>query len=131
MLTCPELRVPPDSPAFALKRIRKFSCCGLFLAFIADEYVAHGIDLLLSYTSARWKRSKEADWRVRRLPGTNTYRKPITTFQTPAIDRLHGQLALPFGNHDSQAAVTLGTGALEILGHETTGPRRRYQCQHS
>jgi hypothetical protein len=33
------------------------------------------------------------------------------------LDRLHGQRRLPFGDHDSQIAVTLGTGALEVLGH--------------
>ena len=44
-------------------------------------------------------------------------RKPITTFQAPSIDRLHGHPGLPFGDHDSQIAVTLGTGALEVLGH--------------
>ena len=36
------------------------------------------------------------------------------------LDRLHGQRRLPFGNHDSQIAVTLGTGALEVLGHEAS-----------
>ena len=30
---------------------------------------------------------------------------------------LDGDLSLPFGDHDSQIAVTLGTGALEVLGH--------------
>jgi hypothetical protein len=44
-------------------------------------------------------------------------RKPIPTFQTPSIDRLHGHLGLPFRDHDSQIAVTLGTGALEVFGH--------------
>src|SRR5215475_11888466 len=39
-------------------------------------------------------------------------RKPITTLQAPSIDRLHG-------DHDSQIAVTLGTGALEVLRHGT------------
>src|SRR6476660_8525305 len=33
-------------------------------------------------------------------------RKPITTFQAPPIDCLHGQLGLAFGNHDSQVANT-------------------------
>ena len=33
------------------------------------------------------------------------------------IDRLHWHLGLAFGDDDSQIAVTLGTGALEILGH--------------
>ena len=28
------------------------------------------------------------------------------------LDRLHRHLGLPFGDHDSQIAVTLGTGAL-------------------
>jgi len=32
----------------------------------------------------------------------------MTTFWAPSIDRLH----------DSQIAVTLGIGALEVLGHE-------------
>jgi hypothetical protein len=36
-------------------------------------------------------------------------RKPVTTFQAPSIDRLHGHLGLRFGDHDSQIAVTLGT----------------------
>ena len=51
------------------------------------------------------------------LKGRTPPRKPITTFQAPSIDRLHGHLGLPFGDHDSQIAVTLGTGALEVLGH--------------
>jgi hypothetical protein len=34
-----------------------------------------------------------------------------------SIDRLHGHLGLPFGDHNSQIAITLGTGAIEILGH--------------
>jgi hypothetical protein len=32
-------------------------------------------------------------------------------------DPLHVHLGLPFGNHDSQIAVTLGAGAVELLGH--------------
>src|SRR5262249_51041209 len=38
--------------------------------------------------------------------------KPITTSQPSSIDRW-----LPFGNHDVQIAVTLGTGALGVLSH--------------
>ena len=37
-------------------------------------------------------------------------RKPVTAFQAPPIDRLHG-----LGDHDSQIAVTPGTGALEVF----------------
>ena len=53
----------------------------------------------------------------RRLPSNHNPRKPITAFQAPPIDRLHGHLGLPFGDHDSQIAVTLGTGALEVFRH--------------
>jgi hypothetical protein len=45
-------------------------------------------------------------------------RKPITTFQALSIDRLHWHLGLSFRDHDSQIAVTLGTGALEVLATE-------------
>src|SRR5438067_1421375 len=49
---------------------------------------------------------------------SNQYpRQPITTFQTPSIDRLHGHLGLPFGDHDSQIAATPWAGALQVLGH--------------
>jgi hypothetical protein len=41
-------------------------------------------------------------------------RQPITTFQALSVDRLHGHPGLPFGDHDSQIAVTLGTGALKV-----------------
>jgi hypothetical protein len=44
-------------------------------------------------------------------------RNPITTFQAPSIDRLHGHVGLSFGDHDSQIVITLGTGALKVLGH--------------
>jgi hypothetical protein len=47
-----------------------------------------------------------------------------------SIDRLHRHLGLPFGNHDSQIAITLGTGALEILSHGTIESRRRCQSRH-
>jgi hypothetical protein len=43
--------------------------------------------------------------------------KVVTAFQAPSIDRLHGHLGLPFGDHDSQIAVTLGAGALEVFRH--------------
>jgi hypothetical protein len=39
----------------------------------------------------------------------------------------HILFALPFGNHDSQIAITLGTGPLEIPGHGTIESPRRYQ----
>ena len=47
-----------------------------------------------------------------------------------SIDRLHWHLGLPFGNHDSQIAISLGTGALEVLGHGTIESRRRCQSRH-
>jgi hypothetical protein len=34
-----------------------------------------------------------------------------------SIDRLHRHLGLPFGDHDSQIAITLGAGALKVFGH--------------
>jgi hypothetical protein len=34
-----------------------------------------------------------------------------------SIDRLHRHLGLSFGDHDSQIAITLGTGALKVLRH--------------
>ena len=49
----------------------------------------------------------------------------ITTLQAPSVDRPHEHLGLPFRDHDSQIAVTLMTGAFEILGHGVIAPRRR------
>jgi hypothetical protein len=43
--------------------------------------------------------------------------KPITALQAPSIDRLHGHLGLSLKDYDSQMAITLGTGALEVFGH--------------
>ena len=34
-----------------------------------------------------------------------------------SIDRLHRHLGLPFGDHNSQIAITLGAGALQIFCH--------------
>src|SRR5215468_5538574 len=54
-------------------------------------------------------------------PGSPTFShestptKAITTFQAPSVDRLNRHFVLPFGDHDSPIAITLGTGALEIL----------------
>src|SRR5262249_26233642 len=52
-------------------------------------------------------------------------RKPVTTSQAPSIHRLHGHLGFPFGDHDSQIAVTRWAGALEIPGHGTIESARR------
>jgi hypothetical protein len=64
---------------------------------------------------------------LRRRFASNHYpRKPITTFQAPSVDRLHGHLDLPFGDHDSQIAVTLGTGAWEVLGRSALSLRQAF-----
>jgi hypothetical protein len=57
-----------------------------------------------------------------------------TTFQAPSIDRLHVHLCLPFGDHDSQIAATLGTGALKYLAIQFCRwagirPRRNLQTE--
>jgi hypothetical protein len=65
-----------------------------------------------------------------RFSSEPTPKPTITTFQASAIDRLHGHLGLPFGDYDSQIAVTLGAGALEVLGHGTIGPHRRCRSRH-
>jgi len=44
----------------------------------------------------------------RRLP-TNQYpRQAVTAFQATSIDRLHGHVGFPFGDHNSQIVVRLG-----------------------
>ena len=45
--------------------------------------------------------------------------KSIATRQTAPIDRLHRHLGLPFRDNDSQIAITLGTGALQVLRQGT------------
>jgi hypothetical protein len=67
-----------------------------------------------SCQSISTREKRDSGWRM------SSSREPrptqsITTFQAPCIDRLHG-------DHDSQIAVTLGTGALE---HETSHSRLR------
>jgi hypothetical protein len=52
--------------------------------------------------------------------------QPITTLETPAIDRLHGKLRLSFGNDDSQIAAALGAGALKVLGQSATSLRQAF-----
>jgi hypothetical protein len=54
----------------------------------------------------------------------------VPTFQAPTIDRLHGLLDLPFGDHNSQIAVTLGQERWKYFAIGTTGPRPRYQSRH-
>jgi hypothetical protein len=51
------------------------------------------------------------------FPTNQHPRQPITTFQAPSINRLHGHLVLPLGDHDFQTASTLWTGALKVLRH--------------
>ena len=58
-------------------------------------------------------------------------RKPITTFQAPSIDRLHGHLGLPFGDHDSQIAVPLETGTLWVLDDGIVELRRLCELDRS
>jgi hypothetical protein len=53
-------------------------------------------------------------------------RKRIATFQAPSIDRL-----LPFGDHASQAAVTLGTGNVVGTWPRTIESRRRLSISAS
>jgi hypothetical protein len=61
----------------------------------------------------------EVYWRAKRFHRPTT--KSITTFQLPSIDRL-----FPFGDHHSQIAVTLGTGALEVLDHSVLSRRKAF-----
>jgi hypothetical protein len=49
------------------------------------------------------------------FPSNQYPREAITTFHAPSIDRLYGHLDLPFGDHDSQIAATLGTGVVRTL----------------
>lgn len=53
--------------------------------------------------------------------------EPIPTpsdnhISSTVIDRLHRNLGHPFGDHDSQTAITLETGALEVFGQGTIDP---------
>jgi hypothetical protein len=75
-------------------------------------------------------RSGIADAPCEALPANQNPSKAITALQAPSIDRLHWHLCLSFRNHDSQITVTLGTGALEVLGHGTSESRRRCQSRH-
>jgi len=54
---------------------------------------------------------------IKTFPTNQHARQPVTTFQATSIDRLHWHLGFPFGDHDSQVTVTLGSGAAQIFCH--------------
>jgi hypothetical protein len=113
------------------KNPAKIATCGCRTATERIIFATGGVTKLIHFMAGR---ANEL-WNVVDLvPLTFSHnhnpRKPIATFQAPAIDSLHGHLALPFGNHVSQIAVTLGTGALEALGHGTIELRRRCRSRH-
>src|SRR5262249_17744344 len=62
------------------------------------------------------QRELNRDWREGVSRNHNPC-KPITAFQASSIDRLHGILAFCSGTNDSQIALTLKAGALEVFGH--------------
>jgi hypothetical protein len=69
------------------------------------------INASASYTSSTAKIAKGANRLASKTLSVNyNPRNPITTFQAPSADRLHGHLGLLFGEYDSQIAITLGTG---------------------
>jgi hypothetical protein len=56
------------------------------------------------------------------FPSNHNPRQPMTAFQAPAIDRLQRHLGLLVQGPRFQIAVTLGAGALQILGHGIIEP---------
>src|SRR5262249_14917478 len=108
---------------------------GSWMVRVVGNCPGTSITCPVSYTSSTRKKSNESQ--LSRLasetfPSNQHPRKPITALQSPSINRLNENLGLPFGDHDSQIAVTLGTGALEISGHgllkdgaAITSPARR------
>src|SRR5262245_8385927 len=71
--------------------------------------------VLYIVTAGKIKKSQLSRLASKAFPSDHNPSKPILISQAPPIDRLYGHLALSFGDHDSQIAVTLGTRGLEYL----------------
>lgn len=88
------------------------------------------------YTSLAGKRSKgaKASDQVNRLAterfSANQHpRQPITTLQAPSVNRLHRHPSLLLRDHDSQKALTLGAGALEVFGSASIESHSAAGCE--
>lgn len=78
---------------------------------IPAHLYASGVYIQQTKDIQQQKDQKELSRLASKAFSTNQHpRQPITTFQAPSVDRLHG-------DHDSQIAATLRAGALKLLRH--------------